>query len=90
MALSRGRVSFKNTDGMEHAAEVHAETLYEAVALAVKEFLYDEISESCPAPDDRVHRRRIPQAHRTHDPAEPRPEMGAEHHQGRTGGHHKA
>jgi hypothetical protein len=42
-------VSFKDTDGMEHAVEVDAETLYEAVALAVKEFQHDEVSDSCPA-----------------------------------------
>ncbi len=37
-------------DGLEHAVEVHAETLYEAVALAVKEFRQDEVNESTPSP----------------------------------------
>jgi hypothetical protein len=50
VALSRCRVSFRDSDGIEHAVEVDAETLYEAVALAVKEFQHDEVSESCPPP----------------------------------------
>ena len=31
-------VSFEDWDGMEHAVEVSAETLYEAAALGLKEF----------------------------------------------------
>ena len=47
MALSKRR--HKDIDGLEHAVEVHAETLYEAVALAVKEFRQDEVNESAPS-----------------------------------------
>jgi hypothetical protein len=32
------RVSFKDSDGVEHVAEVVAESLYEASALALKQF----------------------------------------------------
>jgi len=38
-------VSFKDWNGMEHAVEVSAETLYEAAALGLKEFRSSEFSE---------------------------------------------
>jgi hypothetical protein len=41
MSLARCRVSFEDTEGVTHAAHVQAESLYEAVALAVKEFSQD-------------------------------------------------
>jgi hypothetical protein len=90
LALSRCRVSFKDTDGMEHAVEVDAETLYEAVALAVKEFQHDEVSQSCPAPmtEFTVTVFRKPTEHKIR--LSHVQKMGADHHQGRTGRHHKA
>ena len=48
VGLSRCRVSYQDMDGLEHAVEVDAETLYEAVALAVAEFRQDQINESSP------------------------------------------
>jgi hypothetical protein len=39
-------------DGLEHAVEVDAETLYEAVAMAVAEFRQDQINESSPGGHD--------------------------------------
>lgn len=38
-------VSFEDWDGMEHAVEVSAETLYEAAALGLKEFRASEFAE---------------------------------------------
>ncbi len=48
-AASRCRVSYVDSEGFEHAAEVEAESLYEAVALAVAEFRGDELNTSEPA-----------------------------------------
>ena len=48
VGLSRCRVSYQDMDGLEHSVEVDAETLYEAVALAVAEFRQDQINESSP------------------------------------------
>lgn len=48
MALSRCRVSWTDSEGIQHSAEVDAETLYEAVALAVAEFRGDELNPSEP------------------------------------------
>ncbi len=48
MGLSRCRVSFQNLDGIEHAVEVEAESLYEAVALAVAEFRDSELDDLKP------------------------------------------
>jgi hypothetical protein len=47
--VSRGRFSFTDTEGIAHAVEVDAESLYEAVALAVAEFRTDEIMTQAPA-----------------------------------------
>jgi hypothetical protein len=44
MGASRCRVSFTDTDGIPHAVEVQAGSLYEAVALAVAEFRADELT----------------------------------------------
>ena len=50
MAASRCRVSYSDSDGATHAVEVEADSLYEAVALAVAEFRQDEILTITPAP----------------------------------------
>src|SRR5271165_7164504 len=47
MGVSRCRVSFTDAEGIPHAVEVHAGSLYEAVALAVAEFRADDLT---PAP----------------------------------------
>ncbi len=41
--MARCRVSFSDSDGLEHSAEVEAESLYEAVALAVADFRDDPL-----------------------------------------------
>ncbi len=43
MAAARCAVSFSDTDGITHTARVQAESLYEAVALAVAEFRQDQL-----------------------------------------------
>lgn len=48
MSASRCRVSYVDREGFEHAAEVEAESLYEAVALAVAEFRDDKLITSEP------------------------------------------
>ena len=68
MALSRCRVSYADADGVVHSVEVDADSLYEAVALAVAEFRQDEIVTDVPRPDDRVLRHRYAQADRTSNP----------------------
>ena len=47
MAAARCAVSFTDSDGIAHTARVQAESLYEAVALAVAEFRQDPL---VPAP----------------------------------------
>jgi hypothetical protein len=42
--MNRCRVSFTDTNGIPHDVEVHAESLYEAVALAVAEFRADKLT----------------------------------------------
>jgi hypothetical protein len=44
MGISRCRVSFTDAEGIPHAVEVQADSLYEAVALAVAEFRADELT----------------------------------------------
>jgi hypothetical protein len=48
MAGSHCRVSWTDSDHIEHSAEVDAETLYEAVALAIAEFRQDAVNTSEP------------------------------------------
>ncbi len=48
--MPRCRVSYTDTDGIAHSAEVDAASLYEAVAIAVAEFRDDEIIATAPAP----------------------------------------
>lgn len=47
MAVERCCVSFTDTDGIPHAVNVQAESLYEAIALAVVAFREDRL---CPRP----------------------------------------
>jgi hypothetical protein len=44
MGVSRCRVSFTDSEGISHSVEVQAESLYEAVALAVSEFRNDSVT----------------------------------------------
>lgn len=48
--VSRCQVSYTDMEGIVHAVEVEAQSLYEAVALAVAEFREDEIITATPAP----------------------------------------
>jgi hypothetical protein len=41
--MARCRVSFSDSEGLEHSAEVEAESLYEAVALAIADFRDDPL-----------------------------------------------
>jgi hypothetical protein len=50
MAGSRCRVSFTDSEGVLHGIDVDAESLYEAVAIAVAQFRDDDVSPSSPAP----------------------------------------
>jgi hypothetical protein len=50
MAGSRCRVSFTDSDGVLHAADVDAESLYEAVAIAVAQLRDDDVSPVSPVP----------------------------------------
>ena len=71
MAMARCRVSFTDSEKTEHAAEVEAESLYEAVALAAADFREDSLLPSYPSPmteftvavlrNPTVHRIRLSQ-----------------------------
>lgn len=50
MGFSRCRVSYLDQEGTDHAVEVEAESLYEAVAMAVAEFREGEIITETPGP----------------------------------------
>ena len=50
MPSSRCRVSFTDSEGILHGVEVDAESLYEAVAIAVVNFREDDVSPSTPGP----------------------------------------
>lgn len=50
MAGSRCRVSFTDSDGVLHGVDVDAESLYEAVAIAVAQFREDDINPLSPGP----------------------------------------
>src|SRR5271168_2903846 len=50
MPASRCRVSFTDSDGVLHGMDVDAESLYEAVAIAVAQFRDDDVSPSTPGP----------------------------------------
>src|SRR5271157_1839331 len=68
MALSRCRVSYTDADGVVHSVEVDADSLYEAVALAVAEFRQGEIITEVPRPMTEfcVTVMRKPIEHRIH------------------------
>jgi hypothetical protein len=71
MAISRCRVSFVDAEGIEHAANVQASSVYEAAALAVREFREDSFVTTKPTeqtllnveviPDPREHKLRVQQ-----------------------------
>jgi hypothetical protein len=46
VASSRCRASFTDADGVLHGVDVEAESLYEAVAIAVAQFREDDVSPS--------------------------------------------
>ena len=48
VGVSKCRVSYVDIEGVEHAAVVNAETLYEAVALAVADIRQDDLTGSIP------------------------------------------
>jgi hypothetical protein len=50
MAGFRCRVSFTDSEGVVHSIDVDAESLYEAVAIAVAQLREDDISPSNPGP----------------------------------------
>ena len=50
MGISRCRVLYLDQEGLDHAVEVEAESLYEAVAIAVAEFRQGEIITDTPSP----------------------------------------
>jgi hypothetical protein len=50
MAAARCHVSFTDSEGIAHAVDIQAESLYEAVALAVAEFRQAEIIAETPDP----------------------------------------
>ena len=54
MALSRCQVSYIDAEGITHAVMVGAESVYEAVALAVAEFRKDTVSPSAPDPQTEL------------------------------------
>lgn len=54
MAAARCAVSFTDNDGLLHTAHVQAESLYEAVALAVAEFRDDPMVQQ-PGPMTEFH-----------------------------------
>jgi hypothetical protein len=47
--ISRCRVSYTDTCGVSHAVELDAESLYEAIALAVAEFRQDDLASDEPS-----------------------------------------
>jgi hypothetical protein len=50
MAASRCRVSFTDSEGVLHGVDVDAESLYEAIAIAVAQMREDDLSPSVPLP----------------------------------------
>jgi hypothetical protein len=50
MASSRCWVSFTDSEGILHGVDVDAESLYEAVAIAVASFREDDVSPASPGP----------------------------------------
>ena len=56
MAGSRCRVSFTDSDGVLHGVDIDAESLYEAVAIAVAQFGEDDINPLSPGVGDQERR----------------------------------
>jgi hypothetical protein len=50
MPSSRCRVSYTDSEGIVHSVDVEAESLYEAVAIAVAQFRDDHLNPSAPGP----------------------------------------
>jgi hypothetical protein len=50
LLMARCRVSYTDMEGVAHAIDVEAESLYEAVAISVAEFRQDDVNQSMPAP----------------------------------------
>jgi len=50
MAGSRCRVSFTDSEGVLHGVDVDAESLYEAVAIAIAQLREDDVSPVTPVP----------------------------------------
>src|SRR5271165_5119110 len=65
MAVARCNVSFKDSDGVTHTAHVQAESLYEAVPLAMAEFKDDPmVPTPGPTTESTVAIERPPVEHR--------------------------
>lgn len=65
MAAARCSVSFEDTDGVTHTARVQAESLFEAVALAVAEFRQDTlVPQPSPGTEFTIAIERPPVEHR--------------------------
>jgi len=62
---SRCRVSYADAEGI-HSVEVNADTLYEAVAMAVAEFRQDSTVSNQPGAMTEIHLRCSPTARRAH------------------------
>jgi hypothetical protein len=80
MAGSRCRVSFTDSDGILHGVDVDAESLYEAVAIAVAQFREDDINTLS----------RVQKPGGAQDQAGPGGEVGGAQHAGRPGGDYGA
>ena len=90
MAGPRCRVSFTDSDGILHGVDVDAESLYEAVAIAVAQFREDDVSPLSPRPDDRIHGGRLQESGGAQDQAGPSGEVGGAQHAGWPGGDYEA
>ena len=65
MSAARCKVSFTDSDGLSHAVHVQAESLYEAIALAMAEFRDDHIvPRPAPTTEFSVTIERPPIEHR--------------------------
>lgn len=65
MAAARCAVSFTDQDGIAHTAHVHAESVFEAVALAVAEFRQDNlVPRPAPMTEFTIAIHRPPVEHR--------------------------
>jgi hypothetical protein len=89
MAGSRCRVSFADSEGVLHGIDVDAESLYEAVAIAVAQFRDDDVSPSSPAPMTEFT-VAVSASHGAQDTLWTGYEMGRTYYQGRSGRDHEA